>query len=116
MDHMQINCTLLQTDNHANTQLNSTQPDITDAGVNLPLSFYWQDVLGNPRKYLLQLHPFNGLFPRTKWVSWHQKGKLFWILMKQETMGWQCHQLDHMQIICTLLQTDNHVNTPPLSF
>jgi len=23
-------------------------------------------------------------------------------------MGWQWHQLDHMQIICTTLQTDNH--------
>jgi len=26
------------------------------------------------------------------------------ILMKQETMGWQWHQLDHMQIICISLQ------------
>jgi len=31
--------------------------------------------------------------------------------MKQELMGWQCHQLDHMEIICTSLQTDNHTNT-----
>ena len=31
-------------------------------------------------------------------------------------MGWQRHQLDHMQIICTLLQTDNHASTSPLSF
>jgi len=23
------------------------------------------------------LHPFNGLFSRTTWVSWHQKGKPF---------------------------------------
>jgi len=30
-------------------------------------------------------------------------------------MGWQWHQLDHMQIICTSLQTDNHASTPPLS-
>jgi len=30
-------------------------------------------------------------------------------------MGWQWHQLDHMQIICTLLQTDNHASTPPHS-
>jgi len=29
------------------------------------------------------------------------------ILTKQEMMGWQWHQLDHMQIICTSLQTDN---------
>ena len=25
-------------------------------------------------------------------------------------MGWQWHQLDHMQIICTSLQTDNHAS------
>jgi len=31
-------------------------------------------------------------------------------------MGWQWHQLDHMQIICTMLQTDNHASTSPLSF
>jgi len=31
-------------------------------------------------------------------------------------MGWQWHQLDHMQIICTLLQTDNHTSTSPFSF
>jgi len=30
--------------------------------------------------------------------------------------GWQRHQLDHMQIICTSLQTDNHTSTSPLSF
>jgi len=26
-------------------------------------------------------------------------------------MGWQWHQQDHMQIICILLQTDNHAGT-----
>jgi len=26
-------------------------------------------------------------------------------------MGWQWHQLDHMQVICTSLQTDNHAST-----
>jgi len=30
----------------------------------------------------------------------HQKG----ILMKQEMMGWQWHQMDHMQIICISFQ------------
>jgi len=30
--------------------------------------------------------------------------------------GWQWHQLDHMQIICSLLQTDNHACTLSLSF
>jgi len=34
-----------------------------------------------------------------------QKGKAFAILPEQEMMGWQWHQLDHMQIICTSLQT-----------
>jgi len=31
-------------------------------------------------------------------------------------MGWQWHQLDHMQIICTSLQTDNHASTSPFNF
>jgi len=31
-------------------------------------------------------------------------------------MGWQWHQLDHMQIISTSLQTDNHASNSPLSF
>jgi len=26
-------------------------------------------------------------------------------------MGWQLHKMDHMQIICTSLQTDNHAST-----
>ena len=34
----------------------------------------------------------------------------------QEMMGWQWHQLDHMQVICTLLQTDNHASTSSLIF
>ena len=52
---------------------------------------------------IIDRHPFNGLFSTTTWVSRHQKGKPFWILMKQEMMGWQWHQLDHMQIICISL-------------
>jgi len=38
--------------------------------------------------------------------------------MKQlyEMMGWQLLQLDHMQIICTSPQADNHATTSPLSF
>jgi len=68
---------------------------------------------------LLLLHPFNGRFSRTTWVSQHQKGKPFWILLEQEMMGvalWRWHQLDHMQIICTSLQTDNHASISPFSF
>jgi len=31
-------------------------------------------------------------------------------------MGWQLHHLDHMQIKCTSLQTDNHASISPLKF
>jgi len=36
--------------------------------------------------------------------------------MKQEMMGWQWHQLNHMQIICTSLQTGNHARISSLYF
>jgi len=50
-------------------------------------------------------------------VSWHQKSKtILDFLMKQEMTGWQWHQLDHMQIIYTSLQTDNHASTSLLDF
>jgi len=66
---------------------------------------------------LTAFFPGQAFFSRTTWVSRHQKGKPFWILLEQEMMGWQCHQLDHMQIICTSLHTDNdHASTSPLSF
>jgi len=31
-------------------------------------------------------------------------------------IGWHWHQLDHMQVICTSLQTDNHASTSSLQF
>jgi len=30
--------------------------------------------------------------------------------------GWRWHHLDHMQTICTSLQTDNHTNTSSFNF
>jgi len=42
--------------------------------------------------------PFNGLLFRKTWVTWRQKSKTILILMKQEMMGWQWYQLDHMCI------------------
>jgi len=61
-------------------------------------------------KLVLLLHPFNGLSSSTTWVSQHQKGKPFRILLEQEMMGWQWHQLDRdMQIICTSLQTKSRI-------
>jgi len=41
---------------------------------------------------------------------------MFWILMKQGMLGWQWHQLNHVQMICTLLQTDNHTSTSLVNF
>jgi len=67
-----------------------------------PLNYYY---------YYIRLMAFS----RTIWVSRHQKGKPLWILLEQEMMGWQWHQLDHMQIICSSLQTDNYISTSPLN-
>jgi len=36
--------------------------------------------------------------------------------MKQEMIGWQWYQLNHMQIICTSLQMDNYASTSSFSF
>ena len=66
---------------------------------------------------LLLLHPFNGLLFRTTWVSWYQKGKTSLDLNEARGGFWeQWHQLDHMQTICTLLQTDDHTNSSSLNF
>ena len=65
----------------------------------------------NSYYYYIRLTAF---FSRTTRVSRHQKGEPFWILLEQEMMGWQWQQLDHMQIICTSLQTDNHASTSPV--
>jgi len=55
--------------------------------------------------YYIRLTAF---FSRTTQASRHQKGKPFWILLQQE--------LDHVQIICTSLQTDNRASTSPFGF
>jgi len=55
-------------------------------------------------------------FPEENLDKSEPQVKPFWILMKQETMGWQWHQLEHTQIICTSLQTDNHASTSSLNF
>jgi len=47
---------------------------------------------------------FNCHFSRTTWVTWYQKDKPFWVLLKQEMIGGQWHQLNHMQVISTSLQ------------
>jgi len=58
------------------------------------------------------MHPFNDLSSRTTWVSRHQKGKPFQILMKQGMMGWLWHQL---VVPRSRVQTLNHASTSPLN-
>ena len=56
---------------------------------------------------------------RTTWVSRYQKGTTSLNSNEAEMMGfwgWQWHQLNHTQTICTSLQTDNHTNTASLNF
>jgi len=48
-------------------------------------------------------------------VSQYQKGKTNLDFAEARDSEWQWHQLGHMQVR-TSLQTDNHANTPPLSF
>jgi len=80
------------------------------------LNHYWPSSFWHTITTTTLIHPFNDLFSRTIWASRHQKGKPFWILLQQQMMGWQWHQLDHMQITCSSLQTDNHASTSLLSF
>jgi len=53
-------------------------------------------------------------FPGQPGLSRTGKVKPIWILMKQEMAGWQWHQLDHMQVIWTSLQSDNYGRTSSL--
>jgi len=63
----------------------------------------------------IHTHPFNNPFSGTTRVSQYQKGKTNLDYSEARDSEWQWHQLGHMQV-CTSLQTDNHVSTPPLSF
>jgi len=67
--------------------------------------------------HLIQLHahPFNGPFSGTTRVSWYQKGKTNLDFTEARDSEWQWYQLGNMQV-CTLLQTDNNVSNPLLSF
>ena len=47
---------------------------------------------------MLLLQPFNGLFSRTTWVSWYQKGKTNLDFTGARDIEWQWHQLGHMQV------------------
>jgi len=60
-------------------------------------------------------HPFKGPLSRTTQVSRYQKGETNLHFTEARDSEWQWHQLGHMQVY-TLLQTDNHASTLPLSF
>ena len=60
-------------------------------------------------------HPFNGPLSGITRLSRYQKGKTNLDFTEARDSEWQWHQLGHMQV-CTSLQTDNHTNTPQLSF
>ena len=60
-------------------------------------------------------HTFNRPSSWATRVSRYQKGKTNLDFIEARDSVWQWHQLGHMQV-CTLLQTDNHASTPPLSF
>ena len=72
------------------------------------LHAHWFSVLRNT-------HTFNGPFSGTVRVSRYQKGKTNLDFTEARDSEWQWYQVGHMQV-CILLQTDNHANTPPLSF
>ena len=67
------------------------------------------------------LHPFNGLFSRTTWVSRHQKGKTGLDLNGARYGGvWDGSGImpstGPYANTCTLLQTDNYTNTSSLDY
>jgi len=68
---------------------------------------------------LLHYTHLTAYFPVQR-LSQYQKGKISLDLNKardDRVLGWQWHhQPDHMQTICTLLETDNHTNTSSLNF
>jgi len=59
--------------------------------------------------------PFNGPLSGTTRVSLYQKDKINLDFTEARDSEWQWHQLGHMEV-CTSLRTDNHANTPSLSF
>jgi len=65
--------------------------------------------------YELHTQPLNCPLSGTTRVSQYQNGKTNLDFPEARDSEWQWHQVGCMQV-CTLLQTDNHASTPPLSF
>jgi len=66
---------------------------------------------GLTRDYCGRTHTHTHTLTRCR----YQKDKTNLDFTEVRDSEWQWHQLGHMQV-CTLLQTDNHASTPPLSF
>jgi len=64
---------------------------------------------------MLRTRMFNSPMYRTTWASRYQKGRTNLDFTEARDNEWQWHQLGCI-LVCISLQTDNHVNTPPLSF
>jgi len=76
----------------------------------------WRHVWTQWQKYTYtHRHRFNDPFSGTTRVSRYQNGKTNLDFTEARDSEWQWHLLGHMQD-CTVLQTDNHASTPPLSF
>ena len=98
---------LLQTDNHANTH----HSVFLQAGC--PSCHPTNSI--KALKAHTHTHPFNSPLSGTTHVKRYQKGKTNLDFSEARDSEWQWHQLGYMQV-CTLLQTNNHASTPPLSF
>jgi len=110
---MQV-CTLLQTDNHAST------PPLSFLQAGCPSCHQTNSVKAlkappDTSHTHTHTHTFNGPFSRTTQVGRYQKGKTTLDFTESRDSEWQSHQLGHMHV-CTLIQTDNHTSTSPLSF
>jgi len=79
------------------------------------MNFKQYTFLVNSLNYNTHTYLFNGPLSRITRVSRYQKGKTNLDFTEARDNEWQWHQLGRMQV-CTLLQTDNHASTPPLSF
>jgi len=72
--------------------------------------------LGAKRRYINTLPFLSFLFQENLGKLAPENATPIWILIKPELMQWQWHQLDNMQIICSLLHTDKHDITSSLNF
>jgi len=117
----------------SNTYTQSIKYIIVNSTNNIVLQKDWQNlqnlinfnqyillhVLLLPPLLLVYYNTHLTAFSRTTWVSWYHKGKASLDLNEardDRVLGWQWHQLDHTQTICTSLQTDLHTNTSSHKF